>query len=278
MRDLKNYCLARLGKIQPPGFNFPTKAQNKKRKQNMKALRLKNLKKSFAPELPPALDDVSFSVDLGSISCLIGPSGCGKTTSLKMINRLIEPTEGIIEMSGVESHEMRPSQWRRMMGYVIQRGGLFPHLSARENVSLLSKVLKRNKKAIKERAEHLLDLVGLDPGKYKNRYPMELSGGERQRVGIARALMEDPPLLLMDEPFGALDSIARVSLRREFLELNQKMKKTILLVTHDLREAFEMGDQIILMRKGKIIQKGGESDFLRRPASAFVSDFVNEMA
>lgn len=249
----------------------------------MKALLVKNLTKSFAvgrksaisPAQPPAVDNISFSLDPGSLSCLIGPSGCGKTSVLKMINRLIKPTAGSISLNGRESHELRPFEWRRKMGYVTQRADLLPHLKAGENISLLSRVLKRDKKFIQKRTDDLLNLTGLDPKKYKSRYPSELSGGERQRAAIARALMEDPPLLLMDEPFSALDSISRVSLRREFLDLSRKMKKTILLVTHDLREAFEMGAQVILMRQGRIIQKGSESDFRSRPAAPFVSEFLS---
>ena len=245
----------------------------------MKALlRLRNLKKIYGSGGPPAVEGLSFSVDSGSLSCLIGPSGCGKTTVLKMINRLIKPSEGFVELKGIKSHDTAPEKWRRMMGYVTQRAALFPHLNVEANVSLLSRVLKRDRQLVRQRAADMLRLTGLDPEKYKSRYPMELSGGERQRAGLARALMEDPPLLLMDEPFSALDAMSRSALRREFLALSRRMKKTILLVTHDLREAFEMGDQIILMKKGKIIQKGRESDFKNRPASPFVSDFLNRKA
>ncbi len=247
----------------------------------MKALFVKNLTKSFAPAAdvrqPPAVDNVSFSLDPGSLSCLIGPSGCGKTSVLKMINGLIEPSSGLIKLNGRESLELRPFEWRRKMGYVTQRADLFPHLMAGENISLLSRVLKRDKKFIQQRTDYLLNLTGLEPKKYRSRYPLELSGGERQRVAIARALMEDPPLLLMDEPFSALDSISRISLRGEFLDLSRKMKKTILLVTHDLREAFEMGDQLILMRRGRLVQKGAESDFRNRPSDPFVSEFLSNI-
>ena len=215
------------------------------------------------------------SVERSRIACLIGPSGCGKTSVLRMINRLIEPDGGFVEINGLKSHEVSPVSWRRKIGYVIQKIGLLPHLTAIENISLLSSVLKKDKAFILERSERLLELVGLDPAKYKNRYPAEMSGGERQRAGIARALMEDPPLLLMDEPFGALDPVSRASLRKEFVRLNQKLKKTILMVTHDLREAFEMGDKIILMQNGSIVQEGREEDFKKNPTSPFVESFLN---
>ncbi len=222
------------------------------------------------------VEDVSFSVNSGSVACLIGPSGCGKTTTLKMINKMIEPSSGSVEINGVNSHGMSGVKWRRKIGYVIQKAGLFPHLTVSENISILSKVLKRDSKFIKERTEDLLNLVGLEPKQYRSRYPVELSGGQQQMVGIARALMEDPPVLLMDEPFGALDAVTRSSLRKEFLYLNQKLKKTILLVTHDLNEAFEIGDQVILMKKGKIVQHGTELDFKNKPVNKFVEDFLNE--
>ena len=234
------------------------------------------MKKVFPANHVVAVEDVNLFVDSGSISCLIGPSGCGKTTTLKMINRIIEPSSGSIEINGINSHQSSDVKWRRAIGYVIQKAGLFPHLTVSENISILSKVLKKDLKFIKERTKELLHLVGLEPDQYWNRYPMELSGGQQQRVGIARSLMENPPVLLMDEPFGALDAIARSSLRKEFLHLNQKLKKTILLVTHDLNEAFEIGDQVILMKQGKIVQSGTESSFKNKPANQFVEDFLNE--
>ncbi len=239
-------------------------------------IRLTHLKKVFSPSNVVAVEDVSLSVDSGSISCLIGPSGCGKTTTLKMINRIIEPSFGSIEINNINSCKVNGVEWRRKIGYVIQKAGLFPHFTVSENISILSKVLKRDLKFIKKRTEELLHLVGLEPKQYGDRYPMELSGGQQQRVGIARALMENPPVLLMDEPFGALDVVTRSSLRKEFLYLNQKLKKTILLVTHNLDEAFEMGDQVIIMRKGRIVQKGTELDFKNKPANKFIEDFLDE--
>lgn len=239
-------------------------------------LYLKNLKKFYNESSIKAVDIKELRIETAGIVCLVGPSGCGKTTTLKMINRLIEPSEGFIEINGVKSDQMPLIPWRRKIGYVIQKAGLFPHLTVMENISLLSRVLKRDQKFIIERARELLELVGLNPEHYENRYPIELSGGQGQRVAIARALMEDPPLLLMDEPFSALDSITSASLRKEFLRLNQKLQKTIVLVTHDLKEAFEMGDKVVLMKKGSVAQEGGKEDFQKNPVSPFVVNFLNE--
>jgi len=239
-------------------------------------IHLKNLKKIFSNNHIVAVNNISLKIRAGSITCLIGPSGCGKTSTLKMINRVIEPTSGSIEINNRNSCAVSAVEWRRKIGYVIQKIGLFPHLTVSENISILSKVLKRDSKFIKNRTEELLNLVGLKPQIYSKRYPMELSGGQQQRVGIARALMEDPPVLLMDEPFGALDAVTRSALRTEILYLNQKLQKTILLVTHELNEAFEMGDQVVLMKQGAIVQHGIREDFEKHPANSFVEDFLNE--
>lgn len=239
-------------------------------------LYIKNLKKFYNEKKVKAVDILELALEPSCMACLIGPSGCGKTTTLKLINRLVEPDEGFVELDGVKSHGVPAVQWRRKIGYAIQKIGLLPHLTAGENISLLSKVLKRDQKWIHERTEDLLELMGLNPVKYKNRYPIELSGGEQQRVGLARALMEDPPLLLMDEPFGALDAITRSSLRKELGRIHRKLKKTILIVTHDLNEAFEMGDQVILMQKGSIVQKGRREDFEKNPSAPFVTDFLKQ--
>ena len=239
-------------------------------------LYLKNLKKFYNQKQVKAVDIEELFIEKACIACLIGSSGCGKTTTLRLINRLIEPSSGFVKINGVKSTEVKAVLWRRKVGYVIQKIGLLPHLNVFENISLLSRVLRKNKKSIRERVSELLDLVGLEPEKYKNRYPVELSGGQQQRVGIARALMEDPPLLLMDEPFGALDPITRSLLREEFMKLNQKLKKTILLVSHDINEAFEIGEKIILMQKGSILQQGSPRDFKANPVNQFVKDFLNE--
>ena len=238
-------------------------------------LYLKNLKKFYGQGAVKAVDIKELFVKKSSIFCLIGPSGCGKTSTLKMINRLIEPDSGFVEINGLKSHEESAILWRRKIGYVIQKIGLFPHLTVMENISLLSRVIQRDKKFIQKRAIELLRLTGLEPAQYKNRYPIELSGGQRQRVGIARALMEDPPLLLMDEPFSTLDTIARSRLRKELIKLNEKLKKTILMVTHDIHEAFEIGDRVALMRQGSILQEGTLEDFKQHPLHPFVKHFLN---
>ena len=237
---------------------------------------LKNIKKFYNKKQLKAVDIGKLYIEKAQFVCLVGPSGCGKTTTLKMINNLIKPDEGFIEVNGVKSFESDPVLWRRKIGYVIQKIGLLPHFTILQNISILSYVLKREKKMIQKRAYELMELVGLNPEEYKNKYPIELSGGQQQKAGLARALMEDPPLLLMDEPFGALDPITSASMRKEFIKLNQSLKKTIILVTHNIQEAFEMGDQVILMQKGSIVQKGTKKDFEQNPKNPFVNSFLNE--
>jgi len=242
-------------------------------------LSLKKLKKFYKNSTQnqlKAVDIESLFVKKGEIVCLVGPSGCGKTSVLKLINQLIPADEGWIEINGVKSSDSNPVLWRRKIGYVIQKIGLFPHLNILENISLLPLVLKRDKKKTQKRAYELLELFDLDPKEYKNRYPAELSGGQQQRVGLARALIEDPPLLLMDEPFGALDPITSRTMRAEFLKLNQKLKKTIVLVTHNISVALEMADRLVLMKQGSILQKGSREDFKNKPENFFVQDFLND--
>lgn len=239
-------------------------------------LQLTEIKKFYQNKQVKALDLKELSVEKACIACLIGPSGSGKTTLLKIINRLIEPDEGFLKINQVSSSDMPAISWRRKIGYIIQGIGLFPHLTIKQNISLLSQVLKRSSSFIDSRVEELLELVGLNPTQYQNRWPRELSGGQQQRVGIARALMEDPPLILMDEAFGSLDPITRSSMRQEFLSLNKKLKKTIVMVTHDLNEAFEMGDKIIFLRKGEIQQIGKAEDFKNKPSSSFIESFIND--
>ena len=224
------------------------------------------------------MDSISFKLDGGQIGCLIGTSGCGKTTTLKMINRLIEPTEGRIWVGGEKNNDPNPIRWRRKIGYVVQKAGLLPHLTVKQNISLLSQILGRKKSSIHHRTQELMEMVNMPYRDFANRYPVELSGGQQQRVGIARALMEDPPVLLMDEPFGALDPITSTSLHDELIYLNEKLKKTILLVTHNLSEAFNLGDRIFLMDKGRIVQSGTKKDFLDNPKNQFVEDFVQDQS
>jgi osmoprotectant transport system ATP-binding protein len=224
---------------------------------------------------PGAVNDLSFTVPAGKVCVLVGPSGCGKTTSLKMVNRLIEPTSGEILIDGRNVAHEKPVQLRRRIGYVIQQIGLFPHLTIGENVSVVPRLLRWRPARIRERVEELLNLVGLDPGRYRDRYPNQLSGGERQRVGVARALAADPPVMLMDEPFGAVDPIVRDRLQNEFLRLQRELAKTILFVTHDIDEAIKMGDLVAVMQQGGVLaQFGPPEEILTRPASEFVARFV----
>jgi osmoprotectant transport system ATP-binding protein len=225
--------------------------------------------------VPGAVNDLSLTIPAGAICVLVGPSGCGKTTSLKMVNRLIEPTTGRILLGGVDAASREVTDLRRGIGYVIQQTGLFPHQTILENVGTVPRLLGWPASRINERSEELLGLVGLDPAKYAGRFPSQLSGGERQRVGVARALAADPPIMLMDEPFGAVDPIVRERLQDEFLRLQQDLAKTILFVTHDIDEAIKMGDLVAVFEQGgKVAQFGTPTELLASPASDFVARFV----
>ena len=222
-----------------------------------------------------AVNDLSFQVPAGAICVLVGPSGCGKTTSLKMVNRLIEPSAGQIMLEGLDVTTEDVTVLRRRIGYVIQQVGLFPHLTVGENVAVVPSLMGWPRPRRLARTDELLGLVGLDPEEYRGRYPFQLSGGERQRVGVARALAVDPPLMLMDEPFAAVDPIARERLQDEFLRLQRELAKTILFVTHDVDEAIKMGDLIAVMEEGgRLAQFGSPDEILARPASEFVARFV----
>ncbi len=223
------------------------------------------------PGAPGAVNDLSLSVPAGRICVLVGPSGCGKTTTLKMVNRLIEPTSGRILIDGVDAASRDVTELRRGIGYVIQHTGLFPHQTIEENVVTVPRLLGWSKSTMAARAEELLALVGLEPATYARRYPAQLSGGERQRVGVARALAADPPIMLMDEPFGAVDPIVREHLQNEFLRLQEQLAKTILFVTHDIDEAIKMGDLVAVLQTGGIVaQFGPPAEMLASPASDFV--------
>ncbi len=224
---------------------------------------------------PGAVNDLSFAVPAGRICVLVGPSGCGKTTSLKMVNRLIEPTSGRILLDGADAASRDLTELRRGIGYVIQQVGLFPHETIAENVATVPRLLGWPAARRRERAEELLHLVGLDPATYAARFPVQLSGGERQRVGVARALAADPPIMLMDEPFGAVDPIVRERLQDELLRLQETLAKTILFVTHDIDEAIKMGDLVAVLQVGGVLaQFGPPADILANPASPFVARFV----
>jgi osmoprotectant transport system ATP-binding protein len=228
-----------------------------------------------AKNTPGAVNDLSMTVPAGKICVLVGPSGCGKTTSLKMVNRLIEPTSGRILIDGEDIAKRDVIELRRSIGYVIQQVGLFPHQTIGENVATVPRLLGWPKQRQRARAEELLALIGLDPAKYRDRYPSQLSGGERQRVGVARALAADPPIMLMDEPFGAVDPIVRERLQNEFLRLQEELAKTILFVTHDIDEAIKMGDLVAVMQAGGMLAHfAPPEEILANPASEFVARFV----
>jgi osmoprotectant transport system ATP-binding protein len=224
-----------------------------------------------------AVAELSFTVPDGELCVLVGPSGCGKTTTLRMINRLIEPTSGRILIDGIDVLQSDPVKLRRGIGYVIQQGGLFPHRRVADNVATVPRLLGWDKARVDARVHELLELVGLDPGHYGRRFPHELSGGERQRVGVARALGGDPPVLLMDEPFGAVDPVTRQRLQQQFIELQAELKKTIVFVTHDIEEAAILGDRIAVLSKGGVLEQyDTPSEVLGRPATSFVADFVGK--
>lgn len=221
-----------------------------------------------------AVDGLSFEVAEGELVTLVGPSGCGKTTTMKMVNRLVEPTEGRILLGGEDVAAVDPVRLRRTIGYVIQQVGLFPHRTVLDNTATVPALLGWKKAKARERAAELLDLVGLDPAVHGHRYPEQLSGGQRQRVGVARALAADPPVLLMDEPFGAVDPVVRERLQSEFLNLQATVRKTVLLVTHDLEEAVRLGDRIAVYGQGRIEQFDTPATVLGAPATPYVADFV----
>ncbi len=223
---------------------------------------------------PGAVNDLSLRVPAGEISILVGPSGCGKTTSLKMVNRLIEPTSGTILIDDRDVRADDPVALRRRVGYVIQQVGLFPHQTIAENVATVPRLLGWDAARLRQRVDELVELVGLDPARYRDRYPAALSGGERQRVGVARALAAEPPVMLMDEPFGAVDPIVRERLQDEFLRIHRELGMTVLFVTHDIDEAIKMGDRVAVMRTGRLVQYATPQELLTRPLDDFVARFV----
>ncbi|WP_339184946.1 betaine/proline/choline family ABC transporter ATP-binding protein [Oceanobacillus sp. FSL W7-1293] len=238
-------------------------------------LEFKEVTKKFEGNDTPSVHKLNLEVERGEFVVFIGPSGCGKTTTMKMINRLIEPSGGEILVDGVNVLKQDAVQLRRSIGYVIQQIGLMPHMTVGENISLVGSLLKWNKEKQKERAKELISLVDL-PEDYLDRYPHELSGGQQQRIGVLRALATNPPLILMDEPFGALDPITRDSLQEEFKKLQKEMDKTIVFVTHDMDEAIKLADKIVIMNQGEIVQVGTPDDILRHPANEFVEDFIGK--
>jgi len=235
-------------------------------------IRLEQITKRYGDTI--AVNEFSIEVNKGEVCVLIGPSGCGKTTTLRMVNRLIEPTAGRIFINEQESSTIKPEQLRRSIGYAIQSVGLFPHMTVAANIATVPTLLHWEKNRIASRIEELLTLVGLNPSEYALKYPSQLSGGEAQRIGVARALAADPPTLLMDEPFGAVDPLTRERLQAQFVRIQQELKKTIILVTHDLDEAIRLADRIALMESGKLVQYDSPETILTKPANKFVHDFV----
>jgi len=244
-------------------------------KSTAEPLEFRAATKRYPGSAAPAVDQLSLEVPAGEICVLVGPSGCGKTTAMRMVNRMIDISEGDILLGGRSVRDRKPDELRRNIGYVIQQVGLFPHRTIAENVATVPHLLGWDKARIAARVDELLELVGLDPQEMRNRFPAQLSGGQRQRIGVARALAVDPPVMLMDEPFGAIDPINRERLQNEFLRLQAELRKTIVFVTHDIDEAIKMGDRIAVLQKGgKLAQYAPPAELLMYPASRFVEDFV----
>ncbi|MGP3708357.1 ATP-binding cassette domain-containing protein [Gordonia paraffinivorans] len=243
------------------------------------SIRLDGVVKRYRGQPKPAVAGLDLEIEAGDIVAFVGPSGCGKTTTLKMINRLIEPTEGRIYIGGRDVTEENPDRLRQSIGYVIQSGGLFPHWSVRKNIGAVPRMLKWDKKRIDQRTEYLLDLVGLDPAVFADRLPKDMSGGQQQRVGVARALAADPPVLLMDEPFGAVDPITRARLQDKLIAIQQELGKTIVIVTHDFEEATKLGDKVLILSEGgHVEQYAPPEEILANPATPFVEEFVGSGA
>lgn len=237
-------------------------------------LKFENIVKKFQGNY--VLADISFEIEKGNLVAIIGESGCGKTTLLKMINRLIKPSYGKIYINGEDISKIDVIKLRRNIGYVIQQTGLFPHMTVRENIEIISRIEKVDNSKIEENTYKLMNMVGLDPEKYLDRYPTELSGGQQQRIGVARAFSTNPEIILMDEPFSALDPITRVDLQDELVELQSKLKKTIIFVTHDMDEAIRIADMICIMKDGKVVQYDTPENILKNPINDFVSSFIGK--
>jgi osmoprotectant transport system ATP-binding protein len=238
-------------------------------------LELRDVSKRYTGQREPAIRDLSFTVPAGEVCVLVGPSGSGKTTAMRLINRMIPISGGDILLGGRSVLERDPKELRREIGYVIQQIGLFPHQTVGENIATVPRLLGWPKERVSARVRELLELIDLDPSEMQSRYPAQLSGGQRQRVGVARALAADPPLMLMDEPFGAIDPINRARLQDEFLRLQEQVKKTVVFVTHDIDEAIKMGDRIAILREGGVLaQYDTPREILTHPADSFVAQFV----
>jgi osmoprotectant transport system ATP-binding protein len=242
-------------------------------------IRLEHLTKCYPGQSVPAVEDLTLDIPAGRIVAFVGPSGCGKTTTMKLINRLIEPTSGRIYLDGTDITGTDPDGLRKRIGYAIQQTGLFPHRTVAQNIATVPRMLGWDKPRIAARVDELLSLVGLDPAVYRDRYPKHLSGGQQQRVGVARALGGDPAVMLMDEPFGAIDPITRDALHHEFLRIQSEVRKTIVFVTHDMDEAIKLGDRIAVFREGgRVVQYDTPERILAEPADEFVGDFIGSGA
>jgi osmoprotectant transport system ATP-binding protein len=243
------------------------------------SIQLEELTKRYPGQAEPAVDRVTLDIPAGQLTMLVGPSGCGKTTTMKLVNRLIEPTSGSIRIGGEDVLALDPHEMRRHIGYVVQQIGLFPHMTIAQNIGLVPKLLGWPKRRIANRVDELLHMVGLDPAAFLRRYPRQLSGGQQQRVGVARALAADPPVMLMDEPFGATDPITRERLQNEFLRLQRELRKTIVFVTHDFEEALKLGDRIaVLAEHSLVVQYDTPARLLAAPANDYVASFIGSTA
>ena len=240
----------------------------------MTAVEFKHINKQFKNSAYHALDDVSVSIEEGEFVTILGSSGCGKTTMIKMINRLYEPDSGDILLFGKNIHDENPVELRRKIGYVIQQVGLFPHMTVADNIATIPKILKWDKLKIKEETDRMLRLVQLDPDEFRSRYPAQLSGGQQPRVGLARALIANPRIMLLDEPFGAIDAINREILQNELKSIHEKSKCTYLFVTHDIREALKLGTKVIIMNEGKILQYATPDEIVENPVDDFVANLL----
>lgn len=241
----------------------------------MAGISYRNVGKTYVNSRRAAVHDVTLDVEEAAFVVLIGPSGCGKTTLLKMTNRLVEPTSGTIQVNGVDITSTRVTLLRRHMGYVIQQVGLFPHLTVATNVATVPRLLNWPRKRIAERVDELLELAGLEPAQYRDRYPKQLSGGQQQRVGLARALAADPGIMLMDEPFGAIDAITRSRLQDQLIEIQRRVRKTVLFVTHDVDEALKLADKLVIMEDGHVVQYDTPFKVLTQPSTPFVRQLLN---
>lgn len=244
------------------------------KEQQMAVIVYENISKTFDGGKTYAVDGVSAEIEKGEFVTILGSSGCGKTTLLKLTNRLYEPDGGRILVEGKDTSGLDPVRLRRSMGYVIQQVGLFPHMTVEGNITAVPSLMKWDKGRMKERADQLLRLVGLEPSEFRDRYPHQLSGGQQQRIGLARALVLDPDIMLMDEPFGAIDAITRLNLQNELMKIHKELGKTVLFVTHDIDEAFRLGDRVMVMNQGKILQFGKPSEIAKEPADGFVRSLI----